>query len=346
MRIIKQDLKGGTVRVRIESADDLWTLKGAIAPGDTARGSTERKLRIGDAKEGKAATVRKRVTLTLAVEKVAYAPDGSSLRVLGAITDGPDDVPRGDHHSLVLEPGEEVTIGKREWPGYLLAKLRDATREDAALLVLLFDREEAKLYGVTRRGVAELARIKGKVAKKDLETKGTADFYKEIVALLTEHDGRGRYAHIVAGAPAFWKEYLQKELPPGLRKKTVLTTISAVERTAIRELLARPEVAKLLRESSTMRELALVEETLAALGKERLAYGDAELREAVETGNAAKVIVTEAEIAQRREADTFHWLEGLLRTAEAARAEVHVLASEEAQRKLEGLGGVVAIRRW
>jgi hypothetical protein len=43
MRILKHDWKGGVAVLGVESPDDLWTLKTAIQPGDSVRGSTERK---------------------------------------------------------------------------------------------------------------------------------------------------------------------------------------------------------------------------------------------------------------------------------------------------------------
>ena len=346
MRILKHDWKGGVATIIVESPDDLWILKTVIQPGDSVRGSTERKMKVGGGGGEGGSVVRKRMTLTVKAEKVEYAPDGSSLRVLGVITDGPDDVPRGEHHSLSLEPGSQITIMKESWPRYLVGKLEAATKQDAALLVLLFDREEAKLFGVTRRGVEELVRLRGKVAKKAVDEKQAVNFYQEIVAALAEHDARGKYSYIVAGAPAFWREYLEKELPAELRRKTVLTTISAVERTAIRELLARPEVAKLLRENSTMREMGLVEEALAGLAKGRLAYGLPEIEDAALQGNVAAIIVTENAIAKARNEGRAHQLEALLRQCESTRGEVHILGSDEAMGKIDGLGGVVAMKRW
>ncbi len=346
MRIRKHDWKAGEVSLAVEGSDDLWTLRTVIQPGDTVKGSTERKVKAGS--DEKAAAVRRRVFLAVRVEKVEYAPDGSGLRVLGVITDGPDDVPRGDHHSFALEEGSELSLVKAAWPKYVREKLEQAAKPDAALLVVLFDREEARFFGVTRRGVEELSRLKGDVAKKAVDEKKAANFYREIADQIAQYDARGLYRHIVAGAPAFWKEYVERELPPALKAKTVLTAISDVERTAIRELLVRPEVKKLLHESSTMRELALVEEVLAALGRDRLAYGILGVEEAVAQGSAAAVIITENALAKAR-ADgeqAFARLEEALRACEASRGEVHVLASDEAMRKIDGLGGVAAIRRW
>lgn len=348
MRILKHDWKEGAVSVAVESPDDLWTLKTVIQPGDSVRGSTERKIKVGGGRDDAAAVARKKMTLTVKAEKVDYSLDGSSLRVLGIITDGPDDVPRGEHHSFALEEGVHVTLMKASWPRYLIDKLEAATKTDAAILVLLFDREEAKLFSVTKRGVRELSHLKGDVTKKGADEKKTSNFFKEMVAELQAHDERGSYQHVVAGAPAFWREYVEKELPPALKQKTVMTTISAVEKTAIRELLARPEVAKLLRESSTLRELALVERVLEALAKGKLSYGAKEVAEAVDQGNVAAFIVTENAIAKARAhgEEEAKRLESLLTACEASRGEVHVLGSEEAMLKVDGLGGAVALKRW
>jgi len=347
MRIRKSDWKSGEIALTAENGDDLWTLRTIIQPGDALKGSTERKVKMGGSEE-KGAVIRRRVTLTITVEKAEYAPDGSSLRVLGVITDGPEDIPRGDHHSFGLEPGSDFTLTKASWPRYVRDKLEQATKVDAALLVLLFDREEAKFFGVTKRGIEQLSGLKGDVAKKGLDEKKAANFYQEIVAQLKSYTERGVYRHVVAGAPAFWREYVEKELPPELKKITVMTTISDIESTAIRELLTRPEVEKLLKESSTMRELGLVEEAMRSLAAERLAYGRSEIADAVSAGNVAALLVTENAIAAaRKEGEAaMEALELLLRQCEESRGEVHVLGGEEAMRKIDGLGGIVAIKRW
>lgn len=343
MELVRQQWKEGVVAFRVESGDDLWVLENVIAPGDTLSGVTERKLKLGSGRDEKQSVVRKKVRLAIRVEKVEY--DGATLRVLGTIIEGPEEVPRGEHHSFVLAPGVTAALRKSSWPSYLRQKLVDATRNVPSILVLLFDREEARLFGVTRRGVEELARRKGLVPKKRLSQGETRNFYRELVALLTEYVGRG-YERVVAGAPAFWKEYLQKELPPELKKKTVLTTISGVERTAIRELLARPEVAKLLAESRALRELSLVEKVKVALSHDRLAYGMEAVRAAVSAGNVSLVVVTEHFFAAEREAGRLAHLEELLREAERVDGTVQVLSSDEAAGEIDALTGIVAVKRW
>lgn len=337
---LKKDLRHGIVRATIESADDLWVLRSVITPGDSVSGMTERKLKLSG-REEKSSAVRKRMRLTITVEKTEYASETGSLRVLGTITEGPEDVPRGEHHSFILEPGCDVTIRKETWPHYQVRRLEEARREPP-LLVLLFDREEAKLYGVSRRGVEELARLKGSVAKKGMEQK-TKDFYGELVAALEER--AANYEHIICAAPAFWREYLERALPDELRKKSVFTTISAVDKTAIREILARPEVKKLLEQSTALRELELVEEAMKALAKEKLAYGFEEVKQRVNEGNVSTLIVTERYLSSARQEGGLESVEQVLRSCEETKGRIHILMSEAAE-QVDPLGGIVGILRW
>jgi len=165
MRILKHDKKHGVVTVLVENPDDLWDLHSVVDVGDSARASTERKIKLGGSEE-KSRVVRKKVTLTLTVEKAEY--DSDELRLLGPITDGPDDIPRGNAHSFTIRVGDELTLQK-EWANYQLDRLQEATKQRNAVLVILFDREKALFLNVTGRGVEELLELKGNVAKKDVD---------------------------------------------------------------------------------------------------------------------------------------------------------------------------------
>ena len=92
MHILKHDRKQGFLHLKADAPEDLWLLSRLINPGDTVRGSTERKLKIGGEDARNQKIVRKKMTLTLTTEKAVYEHD--ALRLLGTITDGPDDVAR------------------------------------------------------------------------------------------------------------------------------------------------------------------------------------------------------------------------------------------------------------
>lgn len=343
MRITKQDLKHGIIRVQLENPDDLWDIQSVLEPGDEVRSSTERKIKLGSSDE-KTRVIKKRVTLTIRVDKIDFA--GEEVRVLGPIIDGPDDMPRGSAHSFSLTEGTEITIKKLEWAGYQRARLEEATKARRQVLIVLFDRERALYLAVSGRRVENLLELKGTVNKKGLDEQTKSTFYQDIVAHTQEYWTRLKPAGIVYASPAFWHEYVKKHLPAELKKHVVFTTISDIDRTAVHELVKRPELQNVLKDNRATMELGYVEEIHAALAHDKLAYGDKDVTEAISAGNIKGVYVTESRIRKAREQENFGALERAMKAAEKTGGAVHIISSDEACQKLDGLGGFVAIQRW
>ncbi len=335
---IKKDLKYNKVLATPDDVDDLWDLSNVIEAGDTVKASSERKINLGGSDE-KSRIIKKRMTLTIEVEKVSYDQD---LRILGKIIDGPDDVPRGSAHSFTITAGDTLTIIKN-WANYQLSRLHDATKEKNSLLVVLFDREQAIFLSVTGRGVETITELKGNVNKKAVDETVKNTFYQEIVALAKELKTTKKPSGVVFASPAFWQEYIKKyagELKP------IYTTISDVEKTAVRELVGRPELQKLLRNNRAALEIQYTEEIMNALAHDKLAYGDKDVKEAIEQANVKAVFLSQTRIHKEREEGTFEKTEQLLREAEAAGGEVHIFSSTQSCQELDGLGGLVVIQRW
>lgn len=335
---IKKDLKHNKVIATPDDADDLWDLSNVIEAGDTVKASGERKINLGGSEE-KSRVIKKRMTLTIEVEKVSYDQD---LRILGKIIDGPDDVPRGSAHSFGITPGETITITKN-WANYQLARLNDATKERNSMLVVLFDREQAIFMSVTGRGIETITEIKGNVNKKAVDETVKSNFYQEIVQTTKELKETKKPSGVVFASPAFWQEYIKKYVE-GFTP--IYTTISDVEKTAVRELVGRPELQKLLRNNRAALEIQYIEEIMNALAHDKLAYGDKDVKTAIEQANVKAVFLSQTRIHKEREEETFGATERLLRDAETAGGAVHIMSSTQSCRELDGLGGLVVVQRW
>ena len=124
--------------------------------------------------------------LALTAEKIEYEPENNSLRILGPIKEGPDDVPLGSYHSFNLQEKDVVTIKKERWSRYQLERLEEAEKPRVTTLVVLFDREEALLSMLTRKGWWKIAEIKGDVQKKAEDSIKKSDFYEQIVKKIQE----------------------------------------------------------------------------------------------------------------------------------------------------------------
>jgi protein pelota len=348
MKIMHQDIKHGKVKVRIENLDDLWYLSTLIEPGDLVKGRTIRKIKAEKSDARKTTIRRKPVTIQLQVEKTEFKAD--LLRILGIITEAPEDVPKGSHHSFNIEINSIITIIKEKWLKFQLDKLKEAAEaEPPKILICIHDREEAIFALSKRKGYEYLSRLKGEVAKKAVESKTKETFYSEIIRQIKEYENRYKVKHIILASPAFWKEESMKQVKePGLKEKITLATCSSVDKTAVNEVLKRPEIQEIIKQDRIAKEIKLVEELLQEISKNNLAaYGIKETEQAAIAGAVKILLITDSYIQKTREQNKYQKLDAIMKTTDKMKGEIHIISSEhEGGKELNGLGGIAAILRY
>lgn len=344
MKILKKNIRDGEATISVTKNEDLWYLSHIIEAGDIISGSTERKVKIGSDERAKA--VRKRVFLKIKTEKTEYTPETNSLRILGTINEGPDDIPLGDYHSFNLEINDIITIKKPEWTYYELEKLEQSTKQKTRIIIVVFDREEATFATLNNAGYEILTKIKGDVQKKQDTTQHKGEFYKEITDQLQDYVTRMDAKQIIIASPAFWKEYLIKELPEPLKKISISVTVSSGDESSLQEILKHTELKKILEDEATSKEIQSIDEVLDAIRKDKACYGYSETKTKIETGNTKKILVTENLLKEMKQKGTYREIDTLLRNAEALRTEIIIVSGKESQKKLDGLGGIAGLLKW
>lgn len=348
MDIIKQDFKKGIVKLRITDQDDLWYLSHLIDIGDFVRGTTTRKIKIGDNDNAK--VVKKKVTLTIETEKVEYIPDNQILRINGKITDGPEDFPKGSYQNISLEVGSEFTIQKVSWLKYQKDKLTEACKKKYNYLICLFDREEAMFALSKKFGFEILVRIKSDMQKKgDPTTSKSTNYYNEIIKAIETYQARNNTEKVILASPAFYREDLVKLIKDeDLKKRIVSVICSSVSEPALQELMRRPELKEVLKESRNRIENLLVEELLSEIGRDgNYSYGKKEVIGSIQAGAVSKLLLTDKFIKKEREIGNYVELDSELKTVDNLNGEVHILSSEnDAGKKVDGLGGIAAVLRY
>jgi len=343
MKIIFKDLKHGLIKVRVDNSQDTWALSTIIEVGDSVSGMTERKIKLGGS-EDKSKISKRIVHLKIMVEKIE---NDHSLRVSGKIIEAPDDIPKGDYHTFDISDGTVITLEKESWTKYALKKLDEAVSAQLAnILVVAFDREDAIFAILTNQGYDILPSMKGDVSKKDMEEK-KSNFYQEIYKQILDYNQKYVFDNIVIASPAFWKEYLLKEIKDdALRKKIVLAACSSIDDGTLSEILKRPELKTVLDKDRATRELKLVEELLGQISKDNATYGLREVNEKIASGNVSTLIIAEDLILRMRREKKYALLEETMNNAESLNAEIRIISSEEAMKKLDGLTGIAALLRY
>lgn len=337
-------------RLLVENLDDLWYLSTIIDESDIVEGKTFRKIKIGGSEERSKNIVKKPFFLSIRVEKVEFHRYSDILRVSGKVREGKEDIPKDSYHTFNIRPGTRFTLIKSGWLKFQRQKLEEASKEEPpSTLVCVFDREEAYFAVLKKYGFEVVAELKGQVAKKGEDRSVTKNFYEEIISLLKQYRDRHDLKNIVLASPSFWKEELFKNLKdPSLKKIIIPAACSSCDKSAINEVLKRPEVRSALSRDRISKEMSLVESLLSEISKQgKVAYGVEETRTASEAGAVEKLLVTDGFIRQLRLDGKFAPVNDIMRSADRSGADITIISSEhDGGKKLDGLGGIGAILRY
>ena len=334
MRIVFRDMRAGVLKIKTETPEDAWHLSKIVSEGTLVRGTTRRKTTVKRGQEIVSGDI-KPVTLTIDVEKVSFQKDTGKLRLLGKITEGPDDIQIASYHTLQVEPGMVLTITK-PWQRHEIKRLEDAVKPSPKVFICMVDRESAKFYRLLPQGPELSSEVEFKKSGRPGDEENRESYYKGIVSILEEHD-----EPIIIAGPGFERENIYKYIKskfPDLAKRSVLEHSHDTEISGVTELLKRSGDA-VLAKHRIRQEIEWVGSFLEEIRKDGLAvYGPRETEAAMDMGAASELLISEEKIPGN---------ERLLEKAEKIRAEIRIISSShEAGEMFLGMGGVGAMLRY
>ena len=343
MRLLDQDPVNGSMRVQIETEDDVWHLFNVLESNDIITASTTRRDEKAADKLRAERAEKKRMTLGIRTEKIEFSDSDLRLRVLGTIVDGPQDI--GQHHTLIFEVGESLTITKEKWRATQIERLRKAVFESKRPMVVFvsLDQDEAVIAVLRQYGLKEVATIRSMRSGKQYQEKETVSgYHEEIISKLVPMTEEGM--PLVLLGPGFEKEYLAesgKRLRPDIFSKAHIYHTGQSGMPGVNELMKKGMGASVLRESRVAVEMEAVEKLMEELGRDgAAAYGPKEVADAASAGAVGTLLVLDSLI---REKDH----DPLVRDVEGQKGNVIIVSEQhDAGRQLASLGGIAAILRY
>ncbi|MCX8197849.1 MAG: mRNA surveillance protein pelota [Candidatus Micrarchaeota archaeon] len=343
MRIGKQDVKEGEIRLTPENTEDLWHIDRLLSPGDRILAASFRRFKANEGDAGE----KKKVTLKLLVEKAEFSKHANRLRVTGKILEGtPEEyVQIGSYHTVDIEAGYPVSIFKDKWLSHHLARIKQAIGETKRPKIGMLAMDEHKAIYATLRGygVEYELELENSASKRDgkFEEK-TLAFFEQIIKKLQSSEA----SKIIVAGPGFGKENLMKLIRqkfPELSKKLVLEHCSYAERSGINELLKKGVVSKISQQERAERELMLMDKFSAELrkGSGLAAYGIEEVRQAVLSSAASILMVVDELLRSNKQ------VEEIVEEAEKRKIVVAIFSHDsDGGRELSGYGGFAALLRF
>jgi protein pelota len=358
LKIVKRVLKEGKMVLKIETLDDLWHLYNVVGPGDIIISRTSRRVKIGDEDSRKQDSVRKIMMLKLKVEDVSFHTFSNRVRIKGKILEGPSDLVNiGSYHTINIEPGDTLTIVKEHWPGFILDRLKEASKSQLRPMCLIVTIEDgtAELFLTADFGIREAVRIRTSISRKRGDQKSydktMKEFFSDTVLALRSQIEQHEFGLIVIAGPGFVKDHFRdflvasklKDLPP-----VVVENANSIGIPGAKEILFRGVISKAVTKLKVETETQLVENLIEHISKDDGlgAYGNDEVSKAVDFGAVEDLLITDKKLREGTDGAR-RWMDALIRNTEKTRGKFHVVSTEHpAGDQLQRLGGMGAILRF
>ncbi|MDR3205865.1 MAG: mRNA surveillance protein pelota [Candidatus Methanoplasma sp.] len=340
MRLLEEDPKGGKIRILPETDEDIWHLYNVLEVGDAVAASTTRREEKAADKLRAERSEKKRMTLGIRLEKIEFSDEDLRLKLLGIIESGPQDI--GQHHTLIVEIGDSLSIFKEKWRETQIIRLRRAVEDSGKprIVFVSLDQDDATIAVLRQFGLKESATIRSMRSGKQYDEKGRTDVYhEEILSKTAPLIGEGM--PLVLLGPGFEKEELAEFLKTKGIGKTYVHHTGHSGMTGVNELIKSGLGAEVLRDSAVGMEMEAVERLMAEIGKDGAAtYGTQQVSDAAAAGAVETLLILDSKLRGQD-------LDGVVRAVESQQGKVVVVSERhDAGKALSALGGMGAILRY
>ena len=356
------DSDSGKVVLMTEELDDAWHLYNLVSPGDLLTASTVRKVKID--KGSLVTSDKKRITLTIAVEKSDYDGAAGTVRFSGTNVEENEYVKLGQYHTTEIHAPsrEKVTLFKSEWDSVDIETLREACNPSKAAevaVLLIDDAGVAGLYALTSVLVRDLWTLHKTIPRQEYShaNKTIDKFRKEVMAAVKHHLDFEVVSCLVIAGPGFAPENFLSSISdphlgdPNLAKlksKMISARCSGAFKHCIDELLSDPKVKGRIADTRAAEHSRALDSFYKRLESDpdRTCYGPIPVEKAIIEGAVSDLLVTDklfrsANAAMRRK------YAKMVDVVNQSRGTVHVFSEQHITgQQLNQLGGVAAMLRY
>ena len=337
MRFKKRD--DNIYHLRLENEDDLYHLSLILDEGDMIRALTERRESTQSDRIRSERGKKQKIKLTIDVKNIEYQSFGQRLRCHGVIAIGERD--QGSHHTLILEPGDNFDIGKKEWLMHHKRRMKEASRPTVTALAIAIESDSIVIAELRTYGIRELKTLNRAGSGKSTGGEELKQFYIRAVKQIL--DVQIKNATIIIIGPGFLKEdfsTVAKNEAPELFSTAIIENAGQGGMSGIHEAVSRGTLPKAVSQIKIQEEMASVERLKEAIAKDMGTYGKKEVENAIKNGAGKEMII----LSEKTKTD-----EGrkLLKLAQKNRTEVMEVSSHHhGGEMLNGLGDIAVILRY
>jgi protein pelota len=351
------------VLLRADTPEDLWHTFNLLSTDDLVRCTTVRKV-VRESSTGSTSSSKKRLMLTIAIEKTDFDPDVLQLRLSGTVTSENDLVRMGAHHTLTLELNQNFSIEKDCWDQIFLDRLEEAIHPErqAEIAAVVMQTGLAHVCLITGALTITKAKIDMNIPKKrpgsSSHSKAITRFYENVYQAVLKLE-LGKFKCILVGSPGFVKndfykymlsESVRRDDRPFIenKQKFMLCKASSGHKHALEEVFSDPAIMAQLTETKVAREVMILNKFMRMIEKDpdRAYYGYDHVAKAHEQLAIDSLLVTD-ELFRNSDVKTRKKYVNLVESVRENGGQVFIFSSMHVSgQQLQQVSGVAAILRY
>lgn len=351
MQVVKREQEHWRLRVR--SADDLWTLVRLCRKGRRFGMLGERRDQTTAGVEGGRAksAERKKMWILLHIEESEYQTFSDTLRVHGIIEEAQFD--KGSHHSHIVTIGDEVTLtclGGFPTEDRRLLEEAVSSGGKPRVAIAVVEGDEVILYEVAAHGIREVSQWTMRGGGKYTGTPNTdvrTGFLRNLGKDVDMQLGEG-VPLVLCGPGLARQQLLDLMRSEGATRQITSVATSIGGRAAANEVLREGLAENILSDHSLVKEVQLLEEAWKRMATDGpVAYGEAQLVEAKSQG-AIETLLISVDLVRDEDASIAgeRWSAWLCELDDIGAAWLQCSTEHDAGQQLVGFGGAIALLRF
>ena len=355
--------QSGKVDIIIDNDEDLWILYNLIAKGDYLKTAMFRKVQH-ESGGGKVSSTKKKLIITIKIEEIEYCQEDDIIRIKGKNTSENEYISIGQFQTAEISKGSFFTLFKYYWDDIHIETLKNATDKTITSDVAAIIMEEgiAHLYFINNNQTVLHGKINQSIPKKrngsTQYNKSKKNFFTKILNNLVKEINFENCKCVIIASPGFTKDefgnFMIDEINNNLKvyqtiknnlSKIIYCHSSSGYKQSLEEILSKPEIKKLIKDTKCIEENTIMEKFNEILGTEMdKAFFGLKSFEIAYSNNAINTVILTDNFLRKISPTTRKKLSLNLKNLKNKEIQVFKFSSQHVTgEKVDAFGGIIGI---
>ena len=358
-----EPFREGKVDIIVDSDEDLCILDQIIAKGDYLKTAMFRKVQH-ESGGGKVSSTKKKLIITIKIEEIEYCQEDDIIRIKGKNTSENEYISIGQFQTAEISKGSFFTLFKYYWDDIHIETLKNATDKTITSDVAAIIMEEgiAHLYFINNNQTVLHGKINQSIPKKrngsTQYNKSKKNFFTKILNNLVKEINFENCKCVIIASPGFTKDefgnFMIDEINNNLKvyqtiknnlSKIIYCHSSSGYKQSLEEILSKPEIKKLIKDTKCIEENTIMEKFNEILGTDMdKAFFGLKSFEIAYSNNAINTVILTDNFLRKISPTTRKKLSLNLKNLKNKGIQVFKFSSQHVTgEKVDAFGGIIGI---